>query len=272
MQRFERQVRVVPAVTASPDLTAAAASADAVVVVGGDGTVHAVLPAVAGTATPLAVIPAGTGNDLAAVFGSPPEPMAATAAVLDALAARTTRRVDLGRTRGGRWWAGVLYAGFDSAVNERANRMRWPRGPRRYDLAIVAELVRLRARPFTLVMDGQESVIDATLIAVGNAPQYGGGKLIAPAARLTDGRFTLTVVGRVSRATLARLAPTLPRAGHIGHPAVSVHEAREVTLAAADTCAYADGERIGPLPQHVECVPGALTVLDLGNVCRPDPG
>jgi diacylglycerol kinase (ATP) len=242
-------------------LAAVAGACDAVVVLGGDGIVHLALQALALGDTPLGIIPAGTGNDTADVLGLPNDPMSAVDAVLAALAARSVRRVDLGRTDAGRWWATVLCAGFDSAVTERANGLRWPRGPRRYDLAIIAELLRLAPVPFTLEFDGVRLDLPATLVAVANAPQYGGGKRIAPDARMDDGEFAVTVVGPVSRLTLARLAPTLPRAGHIGHPAVTTYAARSVRLDAPATLGYADGERLVPLPLTTTCVAGALPVL-----------
>ena len=245
----------------SARLLAGARQHDAVVVLGGDGIVHLALQALAGTPTPLGIVPAGTGNDLADVLGLPRDPLAAADAAAVALAADSTRRIDLGRTDDGCWWGGVLYAGFDSAVNERANRMRWPRGPRRYDVAIAVELLRLRPRPFIVCLDDRRLEVAATLVAIGNAPQYGGGKLITPDARMDDGTFAVTLVGPVSRTTLARIAPTLPRAGHIGHPAVTTHVAQRVVIDAPDTVAYADGERIGPLPQAVTCVPNAIDVL-----------
>jgi diacylglycerol kinase (ATP) len=235
---------------------------EAVVVVGGDGTVHAAIQALAGGRTPLGVVPAGTGNDVAAMLGMPTDPLAAADALLTALVAGAVRRMDLGRTSTGRWWATVLCAGFDSAVNERANSMRWPRGPRRYDLAIAAELYRLQPRAFRLQLDAAEPLhCPATLIAVGNGPQYGGGKLMTPHARLDSGRFEVTVVGPLSRRRLVRLAPTLPHAGHLGEPEVHTYDASRVRLDAADTLAYADGERISPLPVSTECVPRALPVL-----------
>lgn len=249
-------------------LASAAGNCDAVVVVGGDGIVHLALQALAEGDTPLGIIPAGTGNDTAAGLGYPADPLAAADAVLAALAAGSIRRIDLGRTGDGRWWATVLCAGFDSAVNERANRMRWPHGPRRYDLAIAAELLRLTPRRFRIRLDTVELDVQATLVAVGNGPQYAGGKRITPAARLDDGSFAVTVVGPVSRRTLVRLAPTLPHAGHLGHPAVSTHTAREVALDAVATTAYADGERLSALPVTTSCVPAALPVL----VPFPDRG
>jgi diacylglycerol kinase (ATP) len=242
-------------------LAAVAGVCDAVVVLGGDGIVHLALQALALGDTPLGIIPAGTGNDTADVLGLPSDPMSAADGVLAALEAGSVRRVDLGRTDAGRWWVTVLCAGFDSAVTERVNGMRWPRGPRRYDLAIIVEMVRLAPRPFTVELDGVRLDMPATLVAVGNAPQYGGGKKMTPDGRMDDGEFAVTVVGPVSRMTLARLAPTLPHAGHIGHPAVSTYTARSVRLDAPSTLAYADGERIGPLPLMTTCVAGALPAL-----------
>ena len=221
------------------------------------------LPALVGGDVALGIVPAGTGNDSAASLGLPSDPLLAADRLADALAHGRSRRVDLGRADtadGPRWWFTVLCAGFDSAVSERANALRWPRGPRRYDLAIAIEAIRLGPRRYTLRLDDVELAFDATLVAICNTPRYGGGKLIAPGARIDDGLFLVCVVGPVSRLTLGRLAPKLDRGAHVGHPAVSFHTATRVELSAA-RLAYADGERIGPLPLTVECIPAALAVL-----------
>ncbi|MDQ2750463.1 MAG: sphingosine kinase [Actinomycetota bacterium] len=257
------QVHAGSSAAQSAELAAAAVAegCDALVVLGGDGIVHLALQSLALGSTPLGIVPAGSGNDVADVLGLPSDPLRAADAVLAALDARSVRRVDLGRTDTGRWWATVLCAGFDSAVSERAERMRWPRGRRRYDVAIAAELLRLAPRQFRVELDDVVLDVAGTLVAVGNAPQYGGGKRMTPDGRMDDGVFAVTVVGPVSRLTLARLAPTMPRAGHIGHPAVTTYTARTVGLDAPATLAYADGERIGPLPVRTTCVAGALPVL-----------
>jgi diacylglycerol kinase (ATP) len=156
----------------------------------------------------------------------------------------------------------VLCAGFDSAVNERANRMRWPAGPRRYDLAILAELARLRAGRLTVVADSGRVELDATQIAVGNIPCYGGGIPICPDATPTDGLLDVTLVARASRFDLVRMLPGLRTGNHVNHPAVSTSRTRSIRLGEANGwVAYADGERIGPLPVEITCVPDALTVV-----------
>ncbi|MET0764518.1 MAG: diacylglycerol kinase family protein [Blastococcus sp.] len=259
---------VLPATTGpEAELQAAAAVADgigAVVSVGGDGSVHAALQAVAGTATPLAVIPAGTGNDLVRALGIPSDPVAAARAAAEDLLAGQVRTVDAGRTAG-RWWATVLCCGFDSAVSDRANRLRWPRGRRRYDVAILAELAQLRPREITLVLDGRTQTVAVTLVAVGNTPWYGGGLKVCPGADPSDGLFDVTVVGPLRRLELVRQRPRLAAGTHIDSPAVSVHRAARVELSSPGVTTYADGEPVAPLPAVAECVPGALRIVGTGR-------
>lgn len=268
LRRAGLEPEVLPATTAADAerqaAHAVAAGTAAVVTIGGDGTVHAGLQAVAGTMTPLAVIPAGTGNDLALALGIPADPVTAARAAAEDLVAGSTRAVDAGRTAG-RWWATVLCAGFDSAVSDRANRLRWPRGRRRYDVAILAELVALRPREVTLTLDGETTTVPVTLVAVGNTPSYGGAMRICPDADPFDGVFSVTVVGPMSRLELIREKPRLAAGTHVQHPAVTVHRAVRVELACDGLTSYADGEPVAPLPVTAECVPGAVQVLGTGR-------
>ena len=236
---------------------AVTAGAGALVVVGGDGMVHLGVQAVGGTSTPLGVVPAGTGNDLARALGLPlRDPLGAA----DVVVAGGRRRIDLGRSEG-QWFAGVVAAGFDARVNDRVNRMRWPRGPRRYDLATLAELGVFRPISYRIELNGEASELEAMLVAVGNIPSYGGGLRITPDAVLDDGEFDVVVVAPVSKATLVRVFPRVRRGTHLAHPAVSMRRARTVRLDAAGVTAYVDGERLGPLPRSFEVVPAAVEVF-----------
>jgi diacylglycerol kinase (ATP) len=247
------------------------AGVDAVAVCGGDGIVHLAANVLAGGDIPLGVLPAGSGNDIADLLGIAPDSIRAAHQIGAALVAGRVRRIDVGRCDGpplvpgtDRAFVGLVYAGFDSAVNERANRLRLVPARTRYNIALAIETVRLGARRMRLGLDGETRDVLATLVAVGNGAQYGGGKRIAPHAVWDDGVFGVTVIGKVSRRTLARLAPTLPRAGHVGHPAVSCVDAKQVCLEAPDrpdTVAYADGEPVGPLPKRVWVDGAALLVL-----------
>ncbi len=244
---------------------AVAGGAAALIAIGGDGTVHTALQAVAGTGVPFGMVPAGTGNDFAVEMGVPADPLAAADAIASALAAGRTRAVDLARltTADGRtrWFGAVLGAGFDAVVNERANRMRYPRGPRRYDVAVLLELARLRPRRYTIELDGVAQTVDAVLVAVGNTASYGGGMRICPAADATDGLLDVVIAGTVGRVTLMKIKPRVYVGSHVTHPLVTSHHARTVRLDAEGITAYADGERTFPLPVTVTSVPGALTLL-----------
>ena len=234
-----------------------AAGVDGLVAVGGDGLVNLALQVVAGTEIPLGVIPAGTGNDIARAMDLPlDDPLAAA----DVVTAGRLRAVDVGRAAG-RWFAGVLSSGFDSMVNERANRMTWPRGRARYNVAMLAELRTFRPVPFTIELDGVPWQTDAMLVAVGNGSSYGGGMRVCPGASLEDGLFDVTVLGPISKPEFIRVFPRVYKGTHVDHPAVTVRRARVVSLAAAGVTAYADGERVGNLPVTAEVVPGGLRVF-----------
>jgi diacylglycerol kinase (ATP) len=258
---------------------AVAEGAGALVVIGGDGTVHLGLQAVAATGVPLGIIPAGTGNDFATVAGVPMESSPATAgarssrpdlsAAAEAIAAAiaTGRRqpMDLARLTGpdgyDRWFGAVLGAGFDAIVNERANAMRWPKGRRRYDVAIFAELLRLKPRPYVLTFDGEIVKQDAVLVAVGNTSSYGGGMHMCPDADPHDGLLDVVVAGPVSRTTLLRLQPKVFKGTHVTHPMVTTFRAQTVGIEADGITAYADGERTCPLPITITATPAALQLL-----------
>ena len=236
---------------------------DALVVVGGDGIVSLALQVLAQTDIPLGIIPAGTGNDHAREFGIPArDPAAAVDVVVDGRAAT----IDLGRIRDAdgvdRWFGTVMATGFDSLVTDRTNRMRWPHGRMRYNVAMVAELSKLRLLPFRLTFDGGEEVLtELTLAAFGNTKTYGGGMRICPNADPADGLLDVTMVASASRTKLIRLFPTVFKGTHVDLDEVRTARAKIITVESPGINAYADGEFASPLPVEVSAVPGALKVM-----------
>ncbi|MEV0172437.1 diacylglycerol kinase [Streptomyces sp. NPDC050803] len=259
-------VRTVLGENAEDALTRARAAVEdgtgALIAVGGDGMANLALQAVAGTRTPLGLVAVGTGNDFARALGLPVrDPAAAGRLIAEALKGARLRDIDLGQA-GGRWFGTVLASGFDSRVNDRGNRMRWPAGRLKYDVAMLAELAAFRPFPYRITLDdGEVREIEATLVAVGNGSSYGGGMRICPGADLTDGLFDITIVGDCSRATLLRVFPSVYRGRHVDHPKVTVVRAAKVEIAAENITGYADGEPLGPLPLTARCVPGAVRVV-----------
>jgi diacylglycerol kinase (ATP) len=239
--------------------------AGALVAIGGDGTVNLAMQAAAGTGVGFGAIPAGTGNDFAREIGVPTSVSEAAEVAARAIETGWRRPIDLARMVPAagpeRWFGAVLGAGFDAIVNERANRMRFPRGPHRYDIAIVVELLRLRPRHYTITLDGEPHEVDAVLVAIGNTPSYGGGMRICPAADASDGLLDLVVVGPIGRGTFIRIKPRVYAGTHVDHPAVTSYRAESIGIAADGITAYVDGERSSPLPVTVHAVPGALALL-----------
>lgn len=250
------------AVTAGQRLVAALPDVEAVIVCGGDGTVNLGITHVAATDIPLGICAAGTGNDIADQVGMRARDVSGTVA---ALRRWRPRRIDAARTVDdtGRqhWFVGVLAAGFDAVVNERANAMRRPSGTSRYTLAALRELAVFRPLAYRLTLDGRAEQCEAMLVAVGNGPAYGGGMKVIPHALDDDGMLDVLVLRRTTRLEFLRVFPRVFSGRHLSHPAVSVRRVRTVRIECPGIVGYADGERIGALPLRVSVVPGAVRVL-----------
>lgn len=247
--------------------TALKVGTDAVVVVGGDGTVSLAVQELAGTSVPLGIIPAGTGNDLATTLGL--RDLDADGAA-DAVIAGQTRTIDLARvTRAGgstTLYGTVLASGFDSKVNDLANRMRWPRGHARYNIAILVEFLRLRGISFDIELDLADGTTariaeDLVMATVGNGRTYGGGIPVCPDAELEDGLLDVTLVMPAGRLRLLRLLPHVYKGTHTALAEVRTYRVRAARLSSPGVTAHADGDPLGPLPVSVEVVPRALTVF-----------
>ncbi|HET6625313.1 MAG TPA: diacylglycerol kinase [Nocardioidaceae bacterium] len=236
---------------------AVADGVESLVVCGGDGMVHLAVQALAGTQTSLGIIPAGTGNDVARYLGiSRTDPQRAA----DVVVGSHVRTIDLGRA-GATYFVTVLATGFDSLVTERANRLTWPRGQLRYNLATLAELRVFEPLSYVLELDGVTRRLEAMLVAVGNGPSFGGGLRITHGAEIDDGMLDVVIIKPMSKLELVRTFPKLYTGKHVTHPQYEHHRVRSVTVAAPGIVAYADGERLGSLPLTVDVAPNALRVL-----------
>ncbi len=248
---------------------AVATRPDALVVVGGDGMVNLGANVLAGTDVALGIVPSGTGNDMARGLGIPHEDIDAAIRMLGEALERAPRTIDAARvswTEGGvereRLVAGSLSAGFDAIVNDRANRMRRPKGPSRYTIAMLAELMTLSPLPYRVELDGEVLEERALLVSVGNNSSLGGGMRFAPDAQLDDGELDVMIVRPLSRIAFLRIFPRVFSGTHTTDPRVVMRRAKRIRISVgAPITAYADGERMGPMPVEIEALPGALKVL-----------
>ncbi|GGF16537.1 diacylglycerol kinase [Williamsia phyllosphaerae] len=235
---------------------------DAVVVIGGDGTIGPVLDAARGTDTRIGLIPAGTGNDHARALDIPTDD---PEAAVDIVVAGHSRRVDLGlitSTAGEFVFGTVAAIGLDAAVTKRAVGMRRPRGQSRYALAAVAEIMALAPRHFRVTVDDESWEMDLVMASVGNTPSYGGGMRICPDAVIDDGLLDVTLVEYAPRRRLLRLFPTIYSGTHVSRPEVHTMRGRRIVIeSGVPAPASADGDLMGTTPVTVEVLPAAIDFL-----------
>jgi YegS/Rv2252/BmrU family lipid kinase len=225
---------------------AVAARATLVCAWGGDGTVNEVARALAGTGTALGVVPAGSGNGLARELGLPWNPVQALGVALG----RRERVIDVGDVEG-RLFVNVAGIGLDAEVAARFNARRGGRrglGP--YVWMGARELLRYRARQYTIRAGGETWRQEAIAVVCANGRQYGGGAVVAPTARPDDAQLDLVVVGprpplEALRDALHLFRGTLDRA-----PGVRTARAQEIEISAtAPILFHVDGEAVegGPV-------------------------
>ncbi len=236
--------------------SAVADGATRVVAVGGDGLVHWIVQALAGTPVVLGIIATGTGNDAARALGLPLSDL--QAAVNDALGDGVP--IDAMHSTAG-WALTVATTGFSATVNERANTIGWLKGEARYKAATLAALPRLAPQNLIVGIDGVDHRVEATFIAIGNTRFFGGGMAVCPDAVANDGLLDVCIVGPLGRLKLLRFFPSVFSGAHRHNPVVSLLRGRTVSLAgAAAGSVWADGEYMAPLPITFEVIPGALLI------------
>lgn len=234
---------------------------DALVVVGGDGTVHIGVNACAGSGVPLGIVPAGTGNDFARAVGIPRR----WADAVDTVLGGRTTSVDLMEVTdaaGEQCFVGsVVSTGFDERVGRRAEALPVNLGAPSYAWGVLAELARFRPQRYRLTLADGVREFDAILVAVANAGFIGGGIRIAPDYDVADGLLDVTIVHPVPRRTLLRLFPSLFSGTFVRDPAVERLRVPTIVVDGPDMLASADGEPLGSVPLACAARPGALDVL-----------
>ncbi len=249
-------------------------------VAGGDGTVNEVVSGLGQAGFPrnvvLAIVPAGTGNDLAATLKMPLDP----AEAIEAIRAGRVRTLDVARVRseggGEKFFVNVAAGGVGAKVSEAAAdktfKARW--GRLSY-LRASLELARtLDAHETRLTVDGTERKVRAANVAVGNCRYAGGGWPAAPKANPEDGFLDLVVIEEAGLPELLSLAPkALAHVDYLGSRGVFFARGREIKIETDPPGRLefnVDGELIGRGPAEFSVVPRALKVI-VGPGYSPEP-
>jgi diacylglycerol kinase (ATP) len=270
--------------------------ADAIVLFGGDGTLHRHLPQLVRLHLPVLIVPRGSGNDFARALGIRSFREALSTWQAFCAAGAHCREVDLGlitqlatevlgpgsvrlETRGFSYWvpnksyyfACIGSVGLDAEIARRANDLpRWVRSHGGYALALPGTLARFKPRQTTIAVaeNGHPSRFEPRysqptfLAAFANTPVYGGGMKIAPQAQMDDGHLDVCVVKSLKKLKLLSLFPTVYFGRHLQIPEVDYFRATRVQVETEGGAnVFADGEYVCRTPIEVGIASKALKVV-----------
>lgn len=263
-------------------LPASAADMDALLIFGGDGTLHRHLTALVRLGLPVLVVPAGSGNDFARALG--------LRQVQDSLEAwrkftsglTNVRTIDLGvitptsaggeiRPHGTHYFSCAAGVGLDGEIARRANALpSWLRAHGGYALSLAPALLRFRPFGLKLSVPGAENPGEfvpraehtAMAAVFANTPVYGGGMRVAPNAKMDDGQLDVCLIGNINKLKLAGVFPTVYFGRHLGIREVEYFSAQRVRVETDRSLdVYADGEYVCRTPVEVRVACGLLPVV-----------
>ena len=239
----------------------------AVAAIGGDGTLHSLLPLLAGSGVPLGLIPAGSGNDTARAFGIPKRTKAALSILLDGQTQPSDMLSANLATGESRLTLTALAVGFDAAIVRDVNGSRYKRwcnrlgiGSLAYVIGLLRVLARYKPREVTIRVDGENHAFrNVWLSAISNTASYGGGLRINPEADPCDGLLHVCVVHGCTPWRLLRLFPTILNGSHVRTRIVTILRGSSIEIASdAPIEAFGDGEPAGLTPVQAATVPNQL--------------
>lgn len=239
------------------------------VVVGGDGTVHAVVNGMLAEDRPavedavLGVIPAGSGCDFVRTFGLPGDVIKAVRHLAD----DHTYRIDAGKvsyldgdTQRVRYFANIAEAGFGGAVARRASRLSRRLNRSGYFLGFWLSLLRQRPFDVQVQADRKSFTARANNVLVASGQFYRGGMKVSPRSYPGDGLFDVQI-STGPRSESFTMIPKMYRGEHVPNPHIKELRGREITVEADRPLAVqADGEFLGTTPATFTVLPQAITL------------
>ncbi|MFQ5889385.1 MAG: diacylglycerol/lipid kinase family protein [Gemmatimonadota bacterium] len=243
--------------------TAAAAGYRAVAAAGGDGTVALALRGTAGTEVPVAILPFGTGNQLALNFGIPTSLEGSVAVAVDGV----VEKIDLARANG-EYFALIAGAGLDAEVMAGATaELKHRLGFGAYLYSGLKNVITPRSADFRIVADGRELGVRATMVLLANVGLLGAGTLpvelqVAPKASFQDGLIDVCIFAPRNLPEMARIVWRVARHDHAGDDRMIFLQAREVTVESDPPVAVQiDGEPRDETPISISIDPLAGRLL-----------
>ena len=234
--------------------------AELIAICGGDGTLKEVAASLAGTGVPLALLPGGTGNAMAAELGIPLD--MAQAVALACAETRTLRAIDLGRI-GERLFILRASMGFETELlqgTDRRLKNQW--GVLAYPLTALHKIGGMSPARYHITVDGDEYEAEGVQCTIANSAQMGfAGLLLAQGASVSDGLLDVIVLTSVDFLTLATIATSNLAQEDLGLDVQHWH-GREIRVVAEPPQAIAiGGDIIGRTPAEAHVLPAAINIV-----------
>ncbi len=227
---------------------------NAIVVIGGDGTVNEAINGLMKTHLKgdgpacLGVIPTGRGNDFAFSMGIPTDLVTSCLA----LVAEKRHFIDVGRCIGGdfphgRFFGNGVGIGFDAVVGFEAAKMTWVRGFANYALSALRTMYLYAHAPILQIeLDDRLFVQASLLISIMNGRRMGGGFLMAPESKPNDGSFDLCIARQMSKWRVLTTIPRFMNGTQMRSPDITMARSHHIKVTALQGSipAHCDGETI----------------------------
>ena len=253
------------------EVAASRSDYEIITAVGGDGTVSEVISGVMEQQAPrpkVAIIPGGTGNDIAQNAG-----IFSVTDSVKSLHAQFVRKFDLvqidyqkdGEPIHGHGFLFAL-AGFSANSRIRPWMKRLLGATGAYYLATFLQVLTYRAPLMTIRVDDEEFVDHTYMVIAGNAEWAGGGSMrMSPGALIDDGQLRVTIVPSMSKLNIiTRLFPCIATGTHIDHPDVSYFAGKKIEVSSDPPAILdVDGDVIGTTPATFTICPGALQMVSV---------
>jgi YegS/Rv2252/BmrU family lipid kinase len=235
----------------------AAANAETVVALSGDGLLRPLAGALKHSEGSLALVPCGRGNDFARVLGIPMGPREAARVAVEG----EPRMLDVASVDGTPF-VGIASFGFDSDSNRIANEAKYIKGNKVYIYAALRALAAWKPAAFTVTVDGERHEMSGYSVVVGNSKVYGGGMYVLPMAELDDGKLDVMLSKDTSKLRFLRDVPKVFKGEHVDAPSTEFLRGEEIEVSSdRPFVIYADGDPIGATPAMIRVEARCLRVI-----------
>ena len=237
---------------------------DAIIIVGGDGTIHEVINGMMQNKTnniPIGIIPSGSGNSLVHDLGEFNH-----CKIIDEIVKNIPKDIDILEVSDNKkkiYSINLIGWGMGTDIGILAEKMRWL-GPMRYNIASLIKIFTYNPRKATLIIDRKEKISKFSLLTICNTIHIGKGMKMAPKAKLNDGKMDIVFIeNNFTRIQLLKLFPTIFNGKHIKNIKVQYKQAEYLKLIPINNeVLNIDGEMKGITPIEIKVIKSGIRILN----------